>query len=590
MNTTRFCSSAKISASTTARFRRCLPTLFVLWFVTTSPSTLVAQSVFANGSVTEWLQEPVVVGMGVSPGTLHTCSTIEQDGCVSDTLPALSTYDSGYGLSEPLMISYLPDVSEKSLPITINFSIGRSLKKDQPGLGPSEVVQSLLGNIAGNLPGGGSLKVLEVVANVYASDQSSTFITAAPGIVLHQGDQFNFGPHYKSGEESYSGNTLRTDFTVVVEFDNVVAGQTRLDIVYPSGQDTKTTTGSQWFAGDGNGSGTFCSDDFIPPLNAAIYNTTNPADWLHGDWNDTPVDSSNPDPPGDSLFNERDLIAAFATGLYEKNCTTSNAKAKQMGVTPAADVIYNTFTGELTASTKPGTNLTSLLIKTVDSDFSSLTVPQELDGPFDFRNSERLFKAAIDNTVSFAPFGPAEVVFGSLAAGLKLTDFGETIATFFDTRDTHAIKVSLDGDTNGDGVVNVHDINLISQEILAGNYSEQFDLNSDGDVSSADFLIWVKDIRNTWIGDANLDGEFNSSDFVAVFSVGQYETGQAASWQEGDWNADGLFDSGDFVAAFSEGGYEAGGRLVQTVPEPCCAFGLWSLLVLVVARRRRHQA
>ena len=83
-------------------------------------------------------------------------------------------------------------------------------------------------------------------------------------------------------------------------------------------------------------------------------------------------------------------------------------------------------------------------------------------------------------------------------------------------------------------------------------------------------MSWVKDFKKTWVGDANLDGEFNSTDFVAVFSTGEYEDGEAmnSGWSDGDWNADKEFDTSDFVAAFTDGGYEKGPRGVAQVPEP----------------------
>ena len=55
-----------------------------------------------------------------------------------------------------------------------------------------------------------------------------------------------------------------------------------------------------------------------------------------------------------------------------------------------------------------------------------------------------------------------------------------------------------------------------------------FDLNDDGVVNYADREVWVNDLKNTWIGDANLNGEFNSGDMVQVFSRGKYETGEDA--------------------------------------------------------------
>ena len=48
-----------------------------------------------------------------------------------------------------------------------------------------------------------------------------------------------------------------------------------------------------------------------------------------------------------------------------------------------------------------------------------------------------------------------------------------------------------------------------------------FDLNYDGLVSLEDHRIWVKDIKQTWFGDANLDGAFDSSDLAEVFAAGK---------------------------------------------------------------------
>ena len=61
---------------------------------------------------------------------------------------------------------------------------------------------------------------------------------------------------------------------------------------------------------------------------------------------------------------------------------------------------------------------------------------------------------------------------------------------------------------------------------------------------------------HTWYGDANLDGEFNSTDFVEVFIAGKYETEQMAGWADGDWQGDMRFNSGDLVDVFQAGKYE----------------------------------
>ncbi len=89
----------------------------------------------------------------------------------------------------------------------------------------------------------------------------------------------------------------------------------------------------------------------------------------------------------------------------------------------------------------------------------------------------------------------------------------------------------------------------------------------------------------TWIGDSNLDGEFNSTDFVAVFKAGLYESDSGgATWMTGDWDGDGRFDSSDFVLAFSDGGYEQGP--ISVVPEPVNVPLLVACLLLGFMRLR----
>jgi hypothetical protein len=102
---------------------------------------------------------------------------------------------------------------------------------------------------------------------------------------------------------------------------------------------------------------------------------------------------------------------------------------------------------------------------------------------------------------------------------------------------------------------------------------------------------YVHDVLGTWFGDSNLDGEFNSSDLVALFQVGEYEDAIEAnsSWVTGDWSGDGEFDSSDLVLAFQDGGFELGPRTaVAAVPEPSSAIIL-AIGVIGVCRFRQSQ-
>ena len=68
----------------------------------------------------------------------------------------------------------------------------------------------------------------------------------------------------------------------------------------------------------------------------------------------------------------------------------------------------------------------------------------------------------------------------------------------------------------------------------------------------------IKNVLDTYFGDANLDGRFNADDLIEAFQSGLYDHPQpgSAHWAAGDWNGDGSFNADDLIAAFSDGGYD----------------------------------
>ena len=116
------------------------------------------------------------------------------------------------------------------------------------------------------------------------------------------------------------------------------------------------------------------------------------------------------------------------------------------------------------------------------------------------------------------------------------------------------------GDFSEDGALDSQDIDLLSAVVRTQTHEIEYDLTGDGLVTEADRAFWVGQLAYTYFGDANLDGEFNSVDFVRVFQAGKYETGDVAGWGEGDWDGSGSFATSDFVTAFQDGGYEQGLR------------------------------
>jgi len=150
-------------------------------------------------------------------------------------------------------------------------------------------------------------------------------------------------------------------------------------------------------------------------------------------------------------------------------------------------------------------------------------------------------------------------------------------------------SVAVPGDFDADGQLSAADIDALSAQVRAGSNNAAYDLNADSKVNDDDRQVWIVNLKKTYSGDANLDLQFDSGDFVEVFQKGKYETGGAAGWGEGDWNGDALFDSGDFVSAFQMGGYEKGPRAaVAAVPEPA-SFSMMVLAGLALAGLARRR-
>ena len=180
---------------------------------------------------------------------------------------------------------------------------------------------------------------------------------------------------------------------------------------------------------------------------------------------------------------------------------------------------------------------------------------------------------------------------------------GDTIADYLPADDSWAIdadgrltfgatgEITLGGmagpvgDLDGSGSLDASDLDVLAQYMKDANLAGDFD--GDGDVDGDDRVTWIHDVQGSWMGDSNFDGEFSSADFVAVFTTGKYETGEAAGYAEGDWNGDMEFTSGDFVAAFTDGGYEMGPRAATAaVPEPS-SLALLALGTLLLFPRRK---
>ena len=58
---------------------------------------------------------------------------------------------------------------------------------------------------------------------------------------------------------------------------------------------------------------------------------------------------------------------------------------------------------------------------------------------------------------------------------------------------------------------------VFAGQIRSNEYREEFDLNGDQLLNHEDHDAMIRDVLGTTLGDANLDGVFDSSDLVLVF-------------------------------------------------------------------------
>lgn len=168
---------------------------------------------------------------------------------------------------------------------------------------------------------------------------------------------------------------------------------------------------------------------------------------------------------------------------------------------------------------------------------------------------------------------PVRVPSGSEFLQLKIDGVaGQTV-------DDVSLRLYLDGDYNNDGVWTASDLDFLSEGIRQGSQDWRLDLSNNGVVTLEDRRRWIEDLVGSHFGDANLDGSFNTTDFVTVFQGGLYETSAAAGWEAGDFSGDALFDSSDLTLALSLGAYEEGGAAAHAIPEPTNAALFFIILI-----------
>jgi hypothetical protein len=204
-----------------------------------------------------------------------------------------------------------------------------------------------------------------------------------------------------------------------------------------------------------------------------------------------------------------------------------------------------------------------------------------------------------------ANFSDANLTGANLdAAILARADFTNAEITGANLNNTLKFLESPSGDFDGDDVLTLGDVELLEQiipqrisccdleRIFGGTPYLMLNVNGDAAIDEMDLRFWIHNLKDTWFGDANLDGEFNSGDLTTVLAAGEFndDIDGNSSWAEGDWNADGDFTSADLVVALADGGFGQGPRVAAAaVPEPS-GIGLLTVAFIAIPAclRKRH--
>lgn len=239
-------------------------------------------------------------------------------------------------------------------------------------------------------------------------------------------------------------------------------------------------------------------------------------------------------------------------------------------------------------------------------DSAATFVPVELAGEPGSRNSHwnQLFRSSVQEGNPADPLSLSPLIGVTDARGRDFAqdlmspaidaDYGEpflsntTVQAMRDLGFETVPSFPFIGDVDGNGFIEVEDINSLLE--LAAEQTENliYDLNGDGIVSLADRSHLIRNIIGSDYGDANLDGLFDSRDLVEVFQAAEYRDGLDANstWETGDWDGDREFDTSDFLLAFQTGSFEDAANAIA-VPEPRISvlFIVFSASLLVQAIR-----
>jgi hypothetical protein len=217
------------------------------------------------------------------------------------------------------------------------------------------------------------------------------------------------------------------------------------------------------------------------------------------------------------------------------------------------------------------------------------------------------------NGITFAIYADGDLAFdGGALTGPSAVDFdfdaNVTVGSSIDfvvgnngnfACDHSALSVAITrpelitGDFNNDGVLDVDDLDLLGNEIIAGTDNPDFDVTGDGVVDLGDQETWLDEAASAngftapyLNGDTNLDGTVNAQDLNALALSWQQVIG---AWSGGDFNADNIVNAAD-LNLLALNWQQSTPMGAQAVPEPAVLLLLWPFLAAgFMLRTAKHR-
>lgn len=171
-------------------------------------------------------------------------------------------------------------------------------------------------------------------------------------------------------------------------------------------------------AGDADQDLDFDVMDILQVQLAGRYLTGRPADWSQGDWDGAPGGNPGNPPPGNGVFDQKDIVAALAPAHYLSGPYAALRRNGQRGDAQTS-VGYDPRTGEIWVDPPKGVELTSVNIDSAAGIFTGEPAAN-LGGSFDNDADNNIFKATFGGSFGSLRFG--HVAQTGLSEALVLND------------------------------------------------------------------------------------------------------------------------------------------------------------------------